>query len=179
MNTCVVNMVIQAAILLVYLAMAVVLYRQLRSSERASVTASFVQVYTFVDKHHSPKIADYRRFAREVLAQKCAEARKDGKSLKQYDLDASRKASNVANYYECMSMLLEYAGKDMYSNVQRMLLDMVHVSAYEIWEIFYENLDTIHPGHIGTWAGSWEKLYQRIGEFNEDLPTRKPPVKRY
>ena len=145
-----------------------------------ALNASFLQVFPIIEKHHSSEVAEYRRFARHDLPNKCAAARADGKTLKEADPCAAKTASDVANYYESLGMLIVHGKNKLLSEVESMLLDMVQVSAHDIWEIFYANLDVIHesPKNIGTWAGSFERLYFRIAVFNSALPATKPKLKR-
>lgn len=158
-----------------------------RISERTAhqaQSASFLDLYPIVEKHHSPEIARLRQFAREDLPGICASSREENMSLKDYDKkyggNASKTAGHVANYYESLGMLVEFGQEKMLPEVTALLLDMIHVSAYDIWEIFFDNLDVIYPHDDGMdeWGGSFEYLYQLIAKKYVHPNPPKPLLKR-
>jgi hypothetical protein len=176
------GVIVNVAILIVYLLTLRALIKQAKTTETMAaqaVNTSFLQLFNIIEKHHSPQVAEYRRFARHELPKKCNDARVAGKSLKEHDPNASKIASDVANYYESIGMLVEHGENNLLQDVESALIDMVHVSAHDIWEIYYENMDVIHPGKIGSWAGSFEHLYFRIAELKKpSCPATKPRLKR-
>lgn len=179
----IVGIVVNVGVLLVYLFTLFAIKRQASIAEataKQALNASFLQLFPIIEKHHSATVAEYRRFARHELPKKCEAARSASKKLKESDPCAAKKASDVANYYESLGMLVEHGKGKILTDVEHMLLDMVQVSAHDIWEIFYDNLDVIHdnPTKIGTWAGSFEKLYRCIAEYNSALPATKSPLQR-
>jgi hypothetical protein len=107
---------------------------------------------------------------RNELELQCTNARNAKKSLEEFDPTAAKKASDVANYYESIGMLIEHGNRNLLPDVVNMLLDMVHVSAHDFWEIYHRNIVVIHPGPLGSWAGSFENLYFRISEYKPSLP---------
>ncbi len=176
-----IGVIVNAGILLIYAFTLNAIKRQVAVTEKAAtqaLNASFLQLFPIVERHHSPQIAEFRRFARDELPAKCAGARAAGMSLKEFDPKASIIASDIANYYESIGMLVEHGEKNLLSDVESMLLDMIRASAHEIWEIFFDNIDVIHPGKLGTWAGSFEYLYQRIGKYDPSRLATKPKLIR-
>lgn len=155
-----------------------------RITAQQAQSASFLDLYPIVEKHHTPEIAQLRRFARDELPRKCAAAREKGVSLKEYDGEAARTAGDVANYYESIGMLVEFGETKILPEVTALLLDMVHVSTYDIWEIYYDNLDVIypHPEGMDEWAGSFEYLYHLVSRKyvhpNPPRPLLDRPKKR-
>jgi hypothetical protein len=156
-----------------------------RATAQQTLNAVFLSLVPVVERHHSPSIADLRRFARDELPQICAKARAATAKLKDFDLVAANKASDVANYYESLGMLIQHLAvinqhDKSPHDVENMLLDMVQKSAHDIWEIFHNNIDVIHrsPDNLGTWAGSFEDLYWRIAVFNPSLPASKGRLPR-
>ncbi len=182
--------IVDVGVLIVYLFTLFAIKRQASIAETTAksaeatanqaLNAAFLQLFPIIEKHHSSAVAEYRRFARHELPQKCAAARQAKQKLKEADPCAAKMASDVANYYESLGMLIEHGDGKLISDIERMLLDMVQASAHDIWEIFHENLDVIHdnPEMIGTWAGSFERLYFRIAKFNNALQATKPELKR-
>jgi hypothetical protein len=151
-----------------------------RATAQQALDAAFLSLFPVVERHHSSSIADLRRFARDELPLICTKARAANAKLMAFDSVAAKKASDVANYYESLGMLIQYGAGKLSPDVENMLLDMVQKSAHDIWEIFHANIDVIHrsPDNLGTWAGSFEKLYWRIAEFNPGLPASKGRLPR-
>jgi hypothetical protein len=150
------------------------------ATAQQTLNAAFLSLFPVVERHHSSSIADLRRFARDELPQICAKARAANAKLKDFDQVAANKASDVANYYESLGMLIQHGAGKFSPDVEKMLLDMVQKSAHDIWEIFHSNIDVIHrsPDNLGTWAGSFEDLYWRIPKFNTSLPASKVRLPR-
>jgi len=151
-----------------------------RATAQQALDTAFLSLFPVVERHHSSPIADLRRFARNELPAICAKARAVDAKLDVFDPVAAKKASDVANYYESLGMLIQYGAGKLSPDVENMLLDMVQKSAHDIWEIFHDNIRVIHrsPDNLGTWAGSFEKLYWRIAEFNPSLPASKGELPR-
>lgn len=151
-----------------------------RATAQQALDTALLSLFPIVEKHHSPEIADLRRFARNELPQVCAKARAANAKLSTFDPKAAEKASDVANYYESLGMLVEYGAGRLSPDVENLILDMVQKSAHDIWEIFHANIDVIHrsPDNLGTWAGSFEKLYCRIAQFNPSLLVSKEKLPR-
>jgi hypothetical protein len=146
-----------------------------QSTASQALNAAFLELFPIIEKHHSPAVAEYRRFARNKLPKICAAARAANKKLETFDPAAAKMASDIANYYESLGMLIEHGDGKLIPDVERMLIDMVQSSAHDIWEIFHDNIDVIHrePENLGMWAGSFERLYFRIAKFNEKLPATR------
>lgn len=143
-----------------------------------ALNASFLQIFPIIEKHHSPEITEYRRFAMDELGSICNAARKAGENLKVFNPTAYKKASELANYYESISMLIEHGKKNLLPDVVNILIDMIHVSAHDIWERFYDNIDVIHPQRLGSWAGSFEELYFEIGIRKVGYPANRARLER-
>ncbi len=186
----IIEIVVNVGVLAVYLFTLFAIKRQASIAETTAqiakttadqaLNASFLQLFPIIEKHHSAAVAEFRRFARHDLPKKCKAARALGQKLSEFDPDAAAKASDVANYYESLGMLIEHGKSNLLPAVERMLLDMVQVSAHAIWEIFCDYLDVIHdnPDKIGSWAGSFERLYFQIAEFNPALPANRDKLSR-
>jgi hypothetical protein len=171
------GVLVNTAILVVYALTLRSLKRQAQTAEnvaRQSLSASFLQLFPVIERHHSREVAEFRRVARNDLGQQCEAARIAGKCLRDHNPAAAETASDVVNYYESIGMLIEHGG-NLLPGVVNMLLDMVQVSAHDVWEILYSNIDVIHPEKLGSWAGNFENLYFRIAEH---APTLKATVGR-
>ena len=157
--------VINVGVLVVYAFTLAAIKRQATVAERQAAIAeataqqalnsSFLQLFPIVERHHSCEVADYRRFARNDLKLACDAARAAGKSLKDHNPNAAKVVSNIANYYESIGMLVEHGKMNLLPDVVNILIDMVHVSAHDIWEMFHDNMDVIHPAPLSSWAGSF------------------------